>query len=596
MSDSVFRNIVVLVLFVFCLQASALVEPAAALASPINASPAAQADRYVTAAQADRNVIAAQVDHYVIAAQADISASEPEAQPKTANEPKPDGSASVDSSNAKSDTHNENFVPVISWSESGVTSWAVLLCLHGLGLHKEVYEPFARKMARVGVKTYALDLRGFGSYRNAPYGTTLDWKSSLGDIETAVKAIRKENPSLPVILLGESMGGAMAIHEAATFPGLVDGVIACVPSGMRYSEKSEEIRTAVGLLRGPSKPMNVAPSLLKRVTENTGLQEQWMSDEKSRLLLSPKELITFQYFMNQTGSKAAKMHDLPVLMVQGGQDKLVKESGTADLFKKVGSVDKDLIVLGTSEHLIFEEGQFDEQAVSVISSWLLKRVVASETLAQKKAAAGTTMTDATVLQNDQVLKTKFEATVQQQAIGHFFLAQGFLRLKDTAAAKREFEQVLKIAPESMLASESRVLLLTALKSGKDDKLVSDQQLEKVVLNLVSPQTAMNNPLPTMIIFSTKWLSKREDVERFVKELQLRYGGKLNLVTIDCDESSNKNLVDQFKITCVPTFLFLDGSNHIIDKLMGVTDGRDLMEGVLKIVPSAATDAAATAAN
>lgn len=483
---------------------------------------------------------------------------------------------------ANDSTRQTDFVPCVSWSESDITGWANLVCVHGLGLHKFVYEPFGKQMARVGINTYSIDVRGFGSFKNAPGGSELDLKNTLTDIKGVIEEIRMVRPGMPVVLLGESMGGAIAIQFAAQYPDLVDGVIACVPSGVRYAQQKEKLKTVVGLMKGGSKPMNVGPGILKRATANEELRDLWTNDPKARLLLSPKELIRFQSFMNQTDAAAAKVTN-PVLMVQGGQDRLVKATGTQDLFRKIGTTDKDFVILGNAEHLIFEEGQFDEQSVNVISGWILKHVVAS----RFRDAHGATQPgdQPTVMKavNAANPTLKLDPVVHQRALGHFFLAQGYLQLNRLEQSKEEFKEVIKTAPGSLLAQESDALLSTALNDEKSEPGVHSR-LEKVIPQFVSLQNALTNRRPTMIAFYSKWLNKRLGVWEALQQLQLDYAERINLVRMDVDDPKNAEIVKHFNVCAIPTFAFLNEDNKLIDERIGCSEKRDIAAGISKILP------------
>ncbi|MBX9691365.1 MAG: alpha/beta fold hydrolase, partial [Cyanobacteria bacterium] len=487
---------------------------------------------------------------------------------------------STDTGSTRSSSEKPEFIPIVSWRESDVTSWATLLCIHGLGLHKFVYAPFAKRMARAGVTTYAIDVHGFGSWDNTDYGKTLDLKKSLLEIEKVVKALRECNPGRPVILLGESMGGAIVLQSAARNPDLIDGVIACVPSGMRYKQKSDRMKTAVGLIRGANKRMDVGPGLVQRATEDESLQEKWLSDPKARTVLSPRELITFQSFMNRTSAEASKITKLPVLMVQGGQDRLVKAKGTEDLFKLVGSEDKDFVMLGKSEHLIFEEGQFDEQVVNVVTSWILKHVISSRL---SNGSSADEANDSEI--HDPILARRFDPRTQEMATGHYFLGQGYLRLDQPTPAREHFLEVLKLAPGSLLSREADSLLSTALKEQGDDD--DEEQLAKVEPKFISPQMAFGNDNPTLLSFYTTWQFKRDDIWKALKHIQLRYSGSLNMVRVDVDDPKNQDLVRHYKVCAVPTFFFLDSKNNVIDEKLGCVEEKDIIFGINEIISNRA---------
>jgi|AGTN01.1.fsa_nt_gi Lysophospholipase len=488
----------------------------------------------------------------------------------------------IAAANVGAESGQTDFVPIVSWSESDVTAWANLICVHGLGLHKYVYEPFGKQMARVGINTYAIDVRGFGSFKNSQSGSEIDLKTTITDLKGVVEEIRMVRPGMPIVLLGESMGGAIVLQFAAQYPDLVDGVIACVPSGARYAHQSEKLKTVVGLFKGGSKPMNVGPGMLKRVTADEELRDTWANDPKARLLLSPKELIRFQNFMNQTAAAAAKLTD-PVLMVQGGQDRLVKATGTEDLFRKIGTADKDFVMLGNAEHLIFEEGQFDEQSVNVISGWILKHVVASRFRDSKGATAGDGQAQVMAAVNAANPNLKLDPVVHQRALGHFFLAQGYLQLNQPERSKEQFKEVIQIAPGTLLAQESDALLSTALNDEKGEP-AANSRLEKVVPQFVSFQNALANGKPTMIAFYSKWLIKRQGIWEAIQQLQLDYSDRINLVRLDVDDPKNAEIVKHFHVCAIPTFAFLNEDNKLVDERIGCTEKRDIASGIAKILP------------
>src|SRR5262245_51350811 len=72
-------------------------------------------------------------------------------------------------------------IPCASWINPKVKPWAALLCIHGLSLHANNYAAFGKKMSDIGVPTYAIDVRGFGSWQNAKdkQHTLVDFKAAL---------------------------------------------------------------------------------------------------------------------------------------------------------------------------------------------------------------------------------------------------------------------------------------------------------------------------------------------------------------------------------------------------------------------------------
>lgn len=193
----------------------------------------------------------------------------------------------------------------------------------------------------------------------------------------ALESIHAANPGKPVYLLGESMGGAIALRAASLYPSLVDGLVSSVPASERFNQGKTSMKVFLNLLTGFN-VANVGSDLVNQATQNQKLKSQWQDDPLARLNLSPQELIQFQDFMNFNHDAAKKVTDMPVLFVQGTGDQLVKPEGTWELFNDVASKDKSFFAV-PGEHLIFEEAQTQDagprdQNFRVISSWLTAKV------------------------------------------------------------------------------------------------------------------------------------------------------------------------------------------------------------------------------
>jgi alpha-beta hydrolase superfamily lysophospholipase len=246
----------------------------------------------------------------------------------------------------------------------------VIICVHGLGLHQGTYDPFAKEMAKHGFCVIAFDVRGFGAYKDDKGYDQVDLNSSVNDLAGILKLMRHDHPNTNLFLLGESMGGAVALRVASIHPELLDGLISSVPSGNRYGAKREEVKVGLKLLSNKNKPFDVGQQIIRQATGKEGLREQWQNDPEARMNLSPVELLQFQKFMNQNVKAAELLKSVPVIIFQGYGDKLVKPEGTLALYNAIATADKDMVFVGHAEHLIFEEGQFSPSIINGLSGWL----------------------------------------------------------------------------------------------------------------------------------------------------------------------------------------------------------------------------------
>jgi len=117
-------------------------------------------------------------------------------------------------------------LPLAVWPAEGRTR-AVILGLHGFGDYRDAFEEPAKVWSKDGIATYAYDQRGFG---NSPTrGRWPGTDSLVEDAMTVAGLVRARHPGVPFYLVGESMGGALAMVAADR--GLeTDGLILSAPA------------------------------------------------------------------------------------------------------------------------------------------------------------------------------------------------------------------------------------------------------------------------------------------------------------------------------------------------------------------------------
>jgi hypothetical protein len=82
-----------------------------------------------------------------------------------------------------------------------------------------------------------------------------------------------------------------------------------------------------------------------------------------------KETLGFSRFVRKASHYASKI-TVPVLLMQGTHDQLTNPFDSAQIFARLPAKDKKLVLDGAAEHLIFEEGQFNGDALKTIADWL----------------------------------------------------------------------------------------------------------------------------------------------------------------------------------------------------------------------------------
>jgi alpha-beta hydrolase superfamily lysophospholipase len=100
-------------------------------------------------------------------------------------------------------------LPVRRWLPDRDPPQAAVVALHGFNDYSRAFEMPGAFFQSHGVACYAYDQRGFGQ---APgHGTWPGIASYVDDLTQFTAAVRQRHPGIPVYVLGESMGAAVAI-------------------------------------------------------------------------------------------------------------------------------------------------------------------------------------------------------------------------------------------------------------------------------------------------------------------------------------------------------------------------------------------------
>jgi alpha-beta hydrolase superfamily lysophospholipase len=100
------------------------------------------------------------------------------------------------------------------WDANDGAPGTVVVAVHGMNDYANAFHLAAPYWAAHGVSTYAYDQRGFG--RSPNRGVWPDETVLQEDLRTLVALVRARHPHAEVVVMGESMGGAVAIRAFAS--------------------------------------------------------------------------------------------------------------------------------------------------------------------------------------------------------------------------------------------------------------------------------------------------------------------------------------------------------------------------------------------
>jgi acylglycerol lipase len=276
-------------------------------------------------------------------------------------------------------------LPMRSWLPAGKPR-AVIVALHGFADYSASYSHPAALWARDGIATFAYDQRGFGA---APH--VLHWSSSarmIADADETVTAFRARYPGVPIYLIGESMGGAVALMATTgTRPANVDGVILVAPAVWEHSLLGTIERSALwitrttipGLWLTAPRGLNIHPSdniqMLRAMSRDSLVQLGARADTTAGLM----------DLMDEAGSQADRI-ELPTLVLYGAHEEVVPHSAMAGFLSRVPAKNVRVAIYPDGYHMLLRDLHGDIVAKDV-AAWVIDRTAPLPSGNECRAAA-----------------------------------------------------------------------------------------------------------------------------------------------------------------------------------------------------------------
>ncbi|MDB5409626.1 MAG: alpha/beta hydrolase, partial [Rhodospirillales bacterium] len=215
-------------------------------------------------------------------------------------------------------------LPLRHWLPAGQPR-AVIVALHGFNDYSNAFTAPAEQLVGQGIAVFAYDQRCFGQ---APQrGHWAGQETLTEDAILAATLLRRRYPEIPVYLLGESMGGAIAVLATTRrAPAPVDGIILSAPAVWGRSTMNIFERAGLwiaGLLppmhvSGRNVPFKVHPSdniaVLRALSADPLVIKETRTDSLAGLVdLMSAALV------------AAPRLDVPALILYGAHDDLIPQ-------------------------------------------------------------------------------------------------------------------------------------------------------------------------------------------------------------------------------------------------------------------------------
>ena len=223
----------------------------------------------------------------------------------------------------------------------GLTHWdaqvpfAVIVALHGMSDYSNAFAIPAPWWAEHGISTYAYDQRSFG--RSPEPGIWPGNAILRRDLSDFVDVVKARHPGLPVYVLGESMGGAVAMTAfALDTPPKADGLILVAPAV--WSRKTMPLSYRLALWTTSHTFRWWAVSGLKiRPSDNIPMLIALGRDPLFQRRARADAISGLVSLMDEAYESPARLNTLPLMVLYGGNDQIIPKAPTEQVVGKLGA-------------------------------------------------------------------------------------------------------------------------------------------------------------------------------------------------------------------------------------------------------------------
>jgi acylglycerol lipase len=271
-----------------------------------------------------------------------------------------------------------------AWQPASASARGVVVLAHGAGEHSGRYAHVGERLAESGYAVHALDHRGHGrSGGPRMYIDSMD--DVVADLGTFIEFVRRGHPGQPLVLLGHSMGGLVAIAYAIRHQDRIDALVLSSPLAALAAASPVQrlVASALSALAPRAGLIAVDPSLVSRDPDvvRAYVEDPLVFHGKLPARTIAQLAATVRRFPDETPA----IH-VPLLVMLGSDDRLVPPAGGRMVHDRATSADKTMIVYDGLYHEILNEPEQDRVMADLVA-WLDARCAPAGTTAGAASGA-----------------------------------------------------------------------------------------------------------------------------------------------------------------------------------------------------------------
>jgi alpha-beta hydrolase superfamily lysophospholipase len=262
---------------------------------------------------------------------------------------------------------------------------SILIHLHGLHSHfqfvyncQDEFNYRIKYFEKANILSYALEFVGHGK-SDGLKGYIDNFNSLISNVSKLVELITCKHKNIPIFILGESMGGAVAIKFSILHRSIKGLVLLAPMCGI--AKELTPTNTSINLLIKLSNYIPKWKMLSSEKVKKSCSKEYTLAKQKNKYQCKGKvRMATARecYYACKWVEQNSKDFTYPILIIHSKQDKITSINSSINFIEECSSSDKEIFSLDSMNHALLvpfnENDYYPDVILSKITNWINDRI------------------------------------------------------------------------------------------------------------------------------------------------------------------------------------------------------------------------------
>lgn len=249
---------------------------------------------------------------------------------------------------------------------------AIIIIVHGLAEYLDRYDYVVEKFNDANLTVVRYDNRGHG-HSGGERADLNDFNDLIKDADSIVEFVKKENPNIPVFMLGHSMGGFIAASYGINYKSKINGQILSAAAAAIPDQVKGIKGHTVKFINKILPKVKIKNNLGNVVSRDMEVVNNYKTDQNVLKKVTARFYYQFLLLGIPWLIKNLDKYEYPCLILHGGNDKIVNVNSSKSLFDKISSKEKKIKIYDSLFHEILNEKEKDIVIKDIIS-WIYSQV------------------------------------------------------------------------------------------------------------------------------------------------------------------------------------------------------------------------------